>query len=187
MVARVTITADQRELDRYLKKLEKLQGKPLADRAQRVTNAAARLAIPTIRAEAPSPRYQYGPGRHRPGNLKRRVHQRLLRKQAGELIKPTWLGSSAYYTRFVIEGTRPHSLAAKGGLVSFITRGGESVSFTKSTGGRSAFAAFPTGEVRPWSVVRHPGSSADDFVARAWSRTSGTVYARIERDIWDTA
>lgn len=175
-------SASQRELDRYLKKLDKNRGKPLLTRAENTTYAAARLLVPPLRAAIHKGR---GTETRRGGNLARRVHQRRLKKRSGEDIRPTWIGSSAFYARFYAEGTAGHQLYRAGGLVRFTTRSGENVSFTMKEGARSAYARFPDGEVRSLVGMEHPGARPQPFIDAGARPHLPDVYALIARDVFD--
>ena len=159
---------DEKELRRYLGKLDKVRGKPLATRAERVTAAAARLMVPVGRREAP-----IGEGRIirgelvRPGNLRRRIKTRQVRKRGTEAIRPVWFGSTAYYGPMVSRGTRSHSLAP-------------------THSGKSTLAAFSVDEIRPLDSFPNISARADPWVDRVWAQMEDDIYALIERDVFDT-
>ena len=104
---------EQRELDRYLARLEKNQGRPLRARTEWLLKAAAqRELVPRIKQAAPvrSGSFTYGGKTVRGGNLKRKTKAKFLRKRWGEPLRPTWVGSTAWYSHLVARGTQPHSI-----------------------------------------------------------------------------
>jgi len=165
---KVTVTVDQRQLDAYLKRLDKNRGKPLLYRAEKTVNAAAaRVLVPAARAAAPvgqARRIAGGPVRV--GNLRRRTKAKSLRKRAGEVIRPTWVGSSAYYSRFVQQGTSSHSLAPRAG--------------------KSPYAAFAIDVVRPLAGMWHPDAKANPFMATVADQHMDEVVDLIRKDVFDT-
>lgn len=163
----ITITVDQKALDRYLKTLDKNHGKPLLQRAEKTINAAARLDLmPGVKAAAPVGRgKRLAGGFTRGGNLKRRVGTKLLKRQGGEDIRPTWVGSKAWYSRLVATGTSAHSLAPRAG--------------------KSHFAAFDVDVVRPLAGMTHPGSRANPFVPEAVQSGMDSFVARVRKDVFD--
>lgn len=166
----ITAEIDQKALDRYLKVLDRNRGKPLLTRAEKLTQgAAARVLVPALRAAAPrnKARGKYVVGRRvKSGNLAKRSRAKLLRKRGGEDIRPTWVGSGAYYTHMVVGGTRPHPLAPRSG--------------------HSDYAVFAQDEVRALAGMMHPGSRANPFVARAVDPNLDAVYSIIRKDVYDT-
>ena len=145
-----------------MKKLDKIRGKPLLDRAEKVTAAGARLLVPVGRREAPIGddariiRGEFVP----PGQLRRSVGTKRLRKRGIETIRPTLFGSifsiasTAFYAHMIPRGTRSHSLERKRSY-------------------KSDFVAFNVGEVRPLSAFKiHPGSKPDPWVDRTWDLLS---------------
>lgn len=169
---RPTISVDQRQLDAYLKRLDRNRGKPLLTRAENTINAAAiRVIVPAARGEAPvsSTGHYIAGNRIRSGTLRRKVAAKRLRKRGGEDIRPTWVGSRAFYSRFVQQGTRGHSLAPRSG--------------------RLTLAAFAPGVVRPFYTttgpLMHPGSRPNAFMARAEGKGMAEVVALVQRDVFD--
>ena len=162
----ITVTVDQKALDRYLKTLDKNHGKPLLVRAEKTINAASRLLVPPVRAAAPvGPARRIAGGPVRGGNLRRRVGTKLMRKRSGEDIRPTWIGSKAWYSRLVATGTAAHSLEPRAG--------------------RSQFAAFDIDVVRPLAGMHHPGARANPFVPQAVEGSMGEVVAMVRRDVFE--
>jgi len=179
---------DRRALDRYLKTLDKNRDKPLKDRAQRTTSAAARRhLVPALKAQAPRgasrSRQSYGlriiGGRKRRRRMSTSATAKLLRKRAGEDIRPTWAGYKAFHARFYIEGTAAHSLATRGLLA------GERGRFTKMGTWRSGFAHFADGEVRPLAGITVRGVTPHPIVDRAWDSVRRRVFDDIKRDVFE--
>lgn len=164
----LTARLDQREFARYQKKLAKNSGRPLMERADRLTLAGARFLVPIGRARAP-----IGEGRIirgelvKPGNLRRRIKAKALRRQAFEPVRPVWFGSSAWYAHMVPGGTRYHSVEP-------------------IRSGKSRYAAFNVDEVRPLTAFPNISAKPDPWVDETW-REGGDDYMRVvERDIFDT-
>lgn len=183
---KITASVEQRELDRYFKKLDKNRGKPLRDRAQRTTNAAARLLVPPLRAAAPkgpARRQASGPilmlGRKRRKTMRTSAGTKLLKQRGGEDIRPTWAGYKAFHAVFLLGGTRSHSLAtrnlAAGARGRWTTRGNW----------RSGFARFADGEVRPLGGITVSGITPRDYVEQVWNANQRNVYGRISKDVFD--
>jgi hypothetical protein len=166
-VIQPTVTVDQRQLDAYLKRLDKNRGKPLQQRAERTLQAASQLVlVPAARREAPRGKGHYLIGRQSgAGNLQRRIRAKSLRRRAGEVIRPAWVGSAAYYSGMVQRGTKPHSLAPRAG--------------------KSRYAAFADGNVRALAGVTHPGSKPDPFMSRVGDDKRAEVVALMQRDTYD--
>lgn len=161
-----TITIDQKALDAHLKRLDKNRGKPLLARAEKTINSASKLFIPPVRAAAPVGRgKRLAGGFTRGGNLRRRVGVKLVKRLGGEDIRPTWVGSKAWYARLVATGTSAHSLAPRAG--------------------RSPYAVFDIDVVRPLAGMTHPGARAAPFVPDAVAGSMGQVVAIIKRDTFD--
>lgn len=173
----VTAKVDDRALNAYLKRLDKNRDKPLRTRAERTTNAASKLLVPPLRANIPagqaSPFLGVTAGRsgnlrnvrRRRGNARRMVGTKLLRKRGGEDIRPTWVGSKAWYFRFPTQGTRAHSLAPRAG--------------------RGQYAVFGVDEVRPLAGITVRGITPRSWVIDAAASHQGSVVRRIEKDVWD--
>ena len=183
----VTVKADRKQLDHYLKLLDKNRGRPLEFRAERtITAAATRILVPAIRAAAPvGPARRIAGGPVKPGNLRRRVRAKRLRKQAGETIRPTWVGSSAYYMHMVVGGTKRHPLAPReaGRTVSFTNRFGKTRSFTANLQ-KGSFAVFAIDEVRPLAGMEAGPHAPDPFLRRAIDPNLDIVYSLVARDVF---
>jgi hypothetical protein len=163
----LTVTWDQKALDAYLKRLDKNHGRPLLQRAEKTTNAAARLLIGPLRANIPvGPSRRIAGGPVRGGNARRRVGVKLLKKQGGEDIRPTWVGSKAWYFRFPTGGTRAHSLAPRAG--------------------KSPFAAFAIDVVRPLAGITVSGITPRPWVTDAVASHQDAVMRMIARDVFDS-
>lgn len=180
----LTAKVEERELRKYIARLDRNRGKPLLTRAERTTTAAAqRVLVPRMKAEAPvdtAGKYLAG-GRARGGNLKRRIRAKRLRKRGLEDIRPTWVGSSAYYHHIVVGGSQAHSLATRAAGRT-VTIGGRS--FTANLQ-KSPYLAFGTDEVRLSAGVWHPGATPDPFVGRAVDPNLDIVYRLIAKDVFD--
>ena len=162
----ITATLDQKAYAAYLKRLDKNHGKPLLVRAEKTINSGAKLLIPPVRAAAPvGPGKRLAGGFTRGGNLRRKVGVKLVRKQGGEDIRPTWVGTKAWYGRLVATGTSAHSLAPRGG--------------------KSTYAVFDIDVVRPLAGMTHPGSRAAPFVPDAVAGSMSQVVAIVKRDVFD--
>lgn len=102
----IKVEVSQRDIARVDKRLEKFQGKPLAERTLKALSGGASLLVGPIRQLAPvSPSGQTGKYAHPSGNLRRKVRTRKLRNQPGE-IAAYYAGPAVYYGLFVNKGTR---------------------------------------------------------------------------------
>jgi hypothetical protein len=163
----VTVEWDQKAIAAYIKRLDKNHGRPLLQRAEKVTNAAARLLVAPLRANIPvGPSKRLAGGVTRGGNSRRRVGTKLLKKQGGEDIRPTWVGSKAWYFRFPTGGTRAHSLAPRSG--------------------KSKYSVYGIDVVRLNSGITVSGITPRPWVSDAVASHQDAVMRRIEKDIWDT-
>lgn len=97
----ISVTVDQRALDRADKRLERYQGRYLHERARRVYLEAARLGVRPIQAWAPV----------KSGALRRSVRARNVRTRAGEMAAAT-VGPRAPHRHLVIQG---HRIVTRGG------------------------------------------------------------------------
>jgi hypothetical protein len=183
----LTAKVEERELRKYIARLDRNRGRPLLQRAERTTTAAAqRVLVPRLKATAPVGRGKYlAGGNARGGNLRRRIRAKRLRQRPGEDIHPTWVGSSAFYHHIVVRGSRSHSLATReaGRTVTFMGRRGMR-SFTANLR-KSPYLAFGTDQVRHSAGVMHPGSRANPFVGRAIDPNLDIVYSLIRKDVFD--
>jgi hypothetical protein len=96
MSVQLNVTVSQRDVDRIAKRLDKWQGKPLADRLKKATQGALQLLVNPIR---------FGAARHSiTGKTVQTVKVTTLRKRAGELWAMK-VGVRTWYAHFVIAGT----------------------------------------------------------------------------------
>ncbi len=104
MVA-ISVTVSQKDLDRVEKRLDKWQGKPLEVRLKKATEGSMSLMVNPIRAQTPvSEKGQKGRYAHQPGNLRRKVRQRVLKKRQGE-VAAAYAGPSVYYGQWAQHGS----------------------------------------------------------------------------------
>ena len=188
----ITLTAkvEERELKKYLARLDKNRGKPFNVRAERTIRAAAqRVLQPRLKAgikKGPG-RYQGG-GRSRGGNARTRARAKLLRKRSGEYIRPTWVGSSAYYWHMLEGGVQAHRLDPResGRTVSFVGRRG-SRTFTANDV-KSPLASFGTDQVAVLAGFKdpHPGFTGRHVIDDIVWPSLGQAYTFIARDVFDT-
>src|SRR3990167_2702261 len=78
------VTVNPRDIARITKRLDKWQGKPLADRMDRAIRAGLSLMVSPIRAAAPQPGRERAP-RDATGKLAAAVQVWKLKKRAGEV------------------------------------------------------------------------------------------------------
>jgi hypothetical protein len=180
----ITAKIDQKALDRYLKTLDKNHGKPLLQRAENTAFAGAGLLRDPLRAEMPSgPSRRIAGGPVRPGNLKRRVRTKRLGKRGGEDIRPTWVGSTAFYDRWLRMGTSRHSIAPReAGSVLTVTKW-SGRSFNVTTKGKSPYAAFADGNVRAmtWDVS---GVTANPYHTRVAESHGAEIKRLFEKNVY---
>lgn len=189
----ITAKVDQRALDRYLKVLDKNRGKPLLYRAEKLTNKAARLAVPPVRAAVPASGRAPRPAgpiliiRKRRRTMKQSVGTKLLKKRGNEPIRPTWIGVKHFAYIFLSGGTRMHHLQTRhlerGQRGRWTTPGSSNFG---TSNWRSGFAHFPDGEVRSLAGIDVRGITPHDYVGEGWGTVESNVYAVIERDVWAT-
>lgn len=123
--------------------------------------AAKQWAVPLVAAAAPRGKGMKGRYPHAAGNLKRSIKAARARIRTGEIVAVK-VGPSrqAWYAHFVIRGTRPHIIQARGlsprGVRSFnrALRGG-------GARGAAAKALLVSGALYP--MVHHPGATANPF------------------------
>jgi hypothetical protein len=165
----LSVTIDQKALDRYLKKLDKNRGKPLRTRAENTTFAAAqKLLVPAIQKAAPRKR----------GTLRHRVKAKRLPMRAGEDMRPVYAGAYAPHAHLVVGGTAAHSLeTVRSGKSDYAVIGLASV----SRGGRGLEKVG----IRRTVDLHHPGAKANPFVERATDPIMDDVYRLIARDVFD--
>ncbi len=187
----ITLTAkvEKRELDKYRKRLDKNRDKPLRIRVERNIRAASqRILVPRIKTVAPKSGIPRGKRGKRKGTLRGNVKAKLVRKRAGEVIRPTWTGSGSFYTHMIVGGTQSHRLdpRASGRTVSFVGRRSGPRTFIANDELRNVVRT-------PWGVKTltgfpnaHPGLPKDPFIARGTDRALPAVYALIERSAFDT-
>ncbi len=185
----ITLTAkiEKRELDKYLKRLDKNRDKPLHVRVERNIRAASqRVLVPRLKKGLPKgPGRMEAGGRKRGGNLRRKAKAKLVRKRAGEVIRPTWTGSSAHTMHMLTGGTVGHSLAPTGDRTVNIR--GRSVTFRPKA--QSEFVTFPAGGellVRPGAKVHVEGITPRNYIDQLVTPALPSAYALIERDAFDT-
>jgi hypothetical protein len=161
----LTINVDERELARYLARLDMIQGLPLEQRTGKGMDAVGRLLVPLLRSAAPiGPGLLRGGTLYRGGNLRRKIKAKRIRKRFGE-VASVWAGSTAPHQGLVVGGTRPHSLEAK-------------------RMGKSLFAAFNDGNVRRLDGMHHPGSRPDPYVDRVIDAHRAEIEATVARDVF---
>jgi hypothetical protein len=178
----VTVEWDQKAIAAYIKRLDKNHGRPLLQRAEKVTNAAARLLVAPLRANIPvGPPRQMAGAVVRGGNSRRRVGVKLLRKQGREDIRPTWVGSKAWYFRFPTGGTRAHSLASRSGKSQFAV-----FSHSVSRSSRAILGKAYLSDVRPLIGITVSGITPRPWVSDAVASHQDAVMRRIAKDVWDT-
>ena len=145
----ITITLNQKQMDAAVKRLDRYAAKPLKKRAEKAYLEGAKRLVRPLRAAAP-----VGPT----GNLRRSISARSNRLRPGEMAAAT-AGTRqriAPHRHLVIEGTKPHSLAAK-------RPGKHRVSYIPE--GRAVFGPR-MGRFVTNTHMRHPGSKANPFVTR---------------------
>ena len=160
----LTVKLDEKALAAYLKLLDKNRGKPLLTRAEKTINSAAKLMVPALSAGLPasgrSTAAGAGPiaiiGAKRRRTMRKSAGTKLLRKQGGEAIRPTWTGVKHFSFRWLTEGTSAHGLQARG--LEADVRG----RFTGRGNWRSGFAPFADGESRPLGSIQVPGITSRD-------------------------
>jgi len=161
---KLSAKVEERELRKYLARLDKNHGKPFLQRAERTIKAAAqRVLVPPIKvaAKGTSRRYEAG-GKARKGNLSRKTKAKFLRKRGREPIRPTWVGSTAWYSHIVVGGSQAHNLGSRG----------------------RPFVAFRTDEVRRAQDVEHPGARAKPFIDRGVDGAMPRFEALVKRDVF---
>jgi HK97 gp10 family phage protein len=119
--------------------------------ALRWTASVNPVVTGAIRAKAPVGK---GPGA---GNLRRSVTSR--RKASGASVSQEF-GATAAYTRFVVDGTRPHMIAARGARALRFTTPGGQVLFRRS--------------------VNHPGTKPNPFAREAVTSVLPAVRATFD-------
>jgi hypothetical protein len=141
---RLGFEIDDADVERFRKRAERYQGRPLQARMARGTLEAARLLRRPIRAAAPIGQHSRT-GKARPGSLRRSVKA----KAGGQTgtVRGAWVGPTAPHRHLVIQGTEPHSLRT-------------------IRPGRKRIARFPDGGFAPTAKLRHPGGKANPFVDR---------------------
>src|SRR3990167_497968 len=148
----LTVKIDEKAWNAYLKRLDKNRGKPLLTRAEKTINSAAKLMVPALSDALPasgrSTAARAGPiaiiGAKRRRTMKKSAGTKLLRKQGGEAIRPTWIGVKHFAFRWLTEGTSEHDLmreASRGLEVGVRGR------FTQRGNWRSSFSVLPDGGV----------------------------------------
>ena len=155
----VTVTLDQKQMDKAIARIAKYEAKPLERRARQAYIEGARLLVRPIRGAAP-----VGPT----GNLRRSVAARSNRLRAGEMAAAT-VGTRqriAPHRHLVTGGTKAHSLQAK-------------------RPGKSPWSRMPDGSVIPNRFLRHPGSRADPFVDRVVGDLAPKVQSFINARVLD--
>lgn len=158
MAATVSVSVDQKELDRAMRRLARYEGRPLQRRAEQAYIEGARLLRSPMRAAAP-----VGPT----GNLRKSVSARKNRRRPGEIAAAT-VGTRfkvARHRHLVVAGTKPHPLTG-------VRR-------------QSAFARFPDGEVRRFAGFSHPGSRANPFVEEVANARADNVRSWINERVLD--
>lgn len=161
----IVFQLDQREMDRAMKRLSKYDLKhPTNMRGvKRAYLEGAKLLVKPMRREAPR-----GPT----GNLRRSIAARNPRLRPGEMavssVGPRGGRGKGAHRWFVVEGTKPHSLApVRKGPWVVIPQG-------------NAVAIGPRmGNVYAGRSVRHPGQSGNDFVDRVAGRYGEQVQSFI--------
>ena len=162
---KLSAKVEARELKRYQKRLDKNRGKPLVKRAEWTLRAAAqRELVPRIKAEAKSTHRRWRGGKKK-GYLARKTKAKFVPKRGGEDMRPTWVGSTAWYTHIVVGGSRRHSLGS---------RGAETV------------AAGMGWLWRVDGAWEHPGAKPKPFIDRGVNGALDAVYAHVKRDVFDT-
>ena len=167
----ITVTIDQRDYDRYMAKLAKLEGRLRYDKVDRTLLAvASNIVMPVGKRLTPvGPKLKTQAG-HPPGNLRRSWRARRLDRRWGEvaaaIAKPT-----APHTHLVVLGTMAHSL--EGGTSKYRARSG-----------KSPYSVLGIDEVRFNRTLFHPGSRGNPFVDRTYEQTRPAALAAIERDVF---
>ena len=136
---------DQKALAKFVGGLERYRGLPLAKRLSKGNLKAATYLARYVRAAAP-----VGPGsdKYPAGSLRRSVKARAGRTVGIAGIRDALVGPTSPVGHLVIPGTTAHSLATK-------------------QAGKSLFAKFPDGGIRPTAAMYHPGSQSNPFVDEA--------------------
>ena len=88
------IHVDQRDVDRVVRRLDKMQGAPLHKAIQKAVTAGAALLVTPIRGAAPV----------KTGALRRKVGARTVKKKQGE-VAAAYAGTRIYYGQWVQDGT----------------------------------------------------------------------------------
>lgn len=181
----LSITVDQRQLDAYLKRLDKNRGKPLLKRAENTAYAGAGLLRGPLRAAMPTgPARRIAGGPVRPGNLQRKVHTKLLRKRGSEAIRPTWVGSSAFYDRWLRMGTKGHSIEPRGaGAFSVTEWSGRTWTGTRLQ--RSPLAAFADGNVRPLRGIEVRGVTPNPYHTEVLAAHQSDLIRLFQANVFD--
>ena len=145
MPAVLDFQMDKRQLAAARKLVDRYRGAPLAKRLSRGNLAAAQYLARYVRAAAP-----VGPGsdKYPAGSLRRSVKARAGRTVGIAGIRDALVGPTSPVGHLVIPGTTAHSLATK-------------------QAGKSLFAKFPDGGIRPTAAMYHPGSQSNPFVDNA--------------------
>lgn len=201
----LTLKVDQRALDRHLARLDKNRGKPLLVRAEKVTNSAAKLVVPRLRARLPasgrSTAVRQGPiaiiGRKRRKTMRQSAGTKLLRKRGMEAIRPTWIGSSHFAFGWLTLGTRMHHLQtrrleggpARGAGGRYLKHGRWTTPGPSNFGissYRSGFAHFADGNVRPLAAIDVRGITGTDYVSPVWDSVRPEVMRLIEQGVFET-
>src|SRR3990167_5514545 len=183
----LTVKIDEKAWNAYLKRLDKNRGKPLLTRAEKTINSAAKLMVPALSDALPasgrSTAARAGPiaiiGAKRRRTMKKSAGTKLLRKQGGEAIRPTWIGVKHFAFRWLTEGTSTHGLQTRGLEVG---AGGR---FTGRGNWRSGFAHFARGEVRPLASIADRGTTGRDYISSAREGREGQIMTLIQRDTFD--
>jgi len=153
----VTVTLDQKALDRAVARLKRYEGRDLQTRARKAYLEGARLLVTPMRREAPK-----GPT----GNLRRSIAARAPKLRSGEMavasVGPRGGRGKGAHRWFVTAGTQRHSLAP-------VRKG--------------PWVRFPDGEVRRGADVTHPGSRANPFVDRVADRYGDQVRSFIAAQV----
>lgn len=92
----ISVTVNQRDVDRITKRLEKWQGRPLAMRMEKAIQGGLRLYVGPLKARA---------GAHNAtGKTQRGYNVRKLRNKPGE-VAAYKVSSNTWYKHFAIAGT----------------------------------------------------------------------------------